>query len=241
MDNLAQVEIQRVRRVLDKLREFGLRDFLVTGSVALHAHRLYAHRLAEGRLSRGMSDLDIVVENFGAVPDKLAEGFLVRHVHPDSEAGKIVAQLVDAEERLRIDVFSARGRTFSRSSTVDSVFGMMRVVSIEDMASRLARVLLDLGRDKEVPLKHAQDFQPLRMHSDPDRVEEAWRDHRPPDYHDSFVAVCRRLEVLIDSKANLLVVPEYSQPVGAICPRCRETRLWRLAPDRIIHSILGYV
>jgi hypothetical protein len=97
------IRAARAVRVLENLQRHGLRDFHITGRLALEAH--YAERgqvTAPGTLQ----DVDLVVSGFDSVPETLAEGFIASHVHPKA-AGKLVLQLVDAEEALRIDIFSA--------------------------------------------------------------------------------------------------------------------------------------
>jgi hypothetical protein len=235
---LASADAVRVGRVLQKLRLHGLRDFHVTGSLALETHRVA--RGHSGR-TRALNDLDIVVPCFATVPDTLAQNFLTRHVHPRAGAGKIAVQLVDTAEALRIDVFSAYGATLARSKFVDSSAGAIRVVSVEDLAARAAALVMDLERGQQVARKHAEDFRWLAEFADPDQVEVAWQDHRKECDPSRFREARERIHELVQLRSELLVIPDYSHDADAICTQCEETGAWRLASGRAVMSILGYV
>jgi hypothetical protein len=235
---LSWADAARVCRVLEKLTHHGLRHFHLTGGLALETHRAAAgcHRAA----FRALNDLDIVVPSFADVPDTLMRGFLVRHIHPGVPEGKIVVQLVDAEEALRIDLFSPYGATLVRSQSHDSPVGAIPVVSVEDLAARNASLVMDLERGHEVARKHADDFQWLAELADPGRVEIAWQDHRKASDPFSFKQARERIRDLVQLRAALLVIPAYSQDGDAICSRCEEVGAWRLASGQDVMSILGY-
>jgi len=235
---LSSADAARAWRVLEKLSFHGLRRFHLTGRLALESHRLAGgHRTAP----RALNDIDIVVPSFAAVPDALARGFLVRHIHPKAPEGKLVVQLVDAEEALRIDVFSAYGSTLARSHFRDSPLGLIPVVSAEDLAARSASLVMDLERGQEVARKHAEDFERLAEFVDSAQVEIAWQDHRRENDPSRFGEARARIRDLVESCAALLVSPDYSRDADAICPRCEETGAWRLASGQAVMSILGYV
>src|SRR5437868_7138536 len=75
---LSSPDAGRAWRVLEKLSRLGLRQFHLTGRLALEAHRATG---GDRTAPRVLNDVDIVVASFAAVPDALARGFLVRHVH----------------------------------------------------------------------------------------------------------------------------------------------------------------
>jgi hypothetical protein len=229
-------EAERACRVLDKLRYFGLKEFHLTGGVALQLHHLAA---AGWAAPRTLNDLDIVVPAFAAVPDTLASGFLLRHIHPRATPGNIVVQLVDAPEKLRIDLFSPYGATMSRSSSYRRFH--IPVVSAEDLAARIASLLMGLDEGNPVARKYAGDFQWLADFVDREKVEMAWQDHRRVTDPPNFVVARERIFELIKSHSHLLIVPQYSSDVNAVCPRCETIGAWKLASGRTIMSILGYV
>ena len=235
---LSSADGARLWRVLEKLSFHGLRRFHLTGRLAMETHRVAAgHHTAP----RAINDIDIVVPSFDAVPDALARGFLVRHVHPKAPQGKLVVQLVDAEEALRIDLFSAYGSTLARSQLRDSPIGMIHVVSAEDLAARNASLVMDLERGRSVERKHAKDLKSLTEIIDPAQVEVAWQDHRRENDPPRFSEVQARIRDLVQSCDALLVTPGYSRDADAICPRCEETGAWRLASGQDVMTILGYV
>lgn len=225
-------------RVLEKLQYYGLRNFDITGGLALDTHRL---ALEQSAPARPLNDIDLLVTDFAAVPVGLGTGFLANHVHPEAPAGKLVVQLVDADDALRIDIFSAYGSTRTRSMILDSPFGAISTVSIEDLASRAASLLMDLARGERIARKHAVDFVWLAEKVDPDRIGLAWTDHRRPNDPPSFQAARQRISELVRLHPELLVTPEYSKDVHSVCPKCRETGGWHRAPGWRIMSILGHV
>jgi hypothetical protein len=185
-----------------------------------------------------LNDIDLVVASFDAVPETLAPAFLAIHIHPKAPAGKLVLQLADPEERLRIDLFSPYGDTLAGSKLLPD--GAIGVASTEDLAARAAQVCLGLARGQSVARKHADDFRLLGAWADPRMIERAWRDHRREDDPVSFEEARAVINALLQSRAELLVVPTYSQDVEELCPKCEATGVWSLAPKSVILSLLGY-
>jgi hypothetical protein len=235
--SLSSTEAKRVCRVLEKLAQCNLRGFALTGSLALEAQWT---RLGRAPHTRALHDLDIVVESFASIPDTLARDFLVRHIHPKAPQGKILIQIVDPEQALRIDVFRAYGATMARSQPVCFGTSSIQVVSPEDLAARAASLVMDLERSVPVARKHAQDFQILAQVINLDRIEAAWQDHRKSADPGTFKQASGRINDLVKSRSNLLVVPGYSQDTDAACPKCEEIGPFHLAPAAVIVSILGY-
>lgn len=234
---LAGSDTARVQRSLDKLARCDLNNFAVTGRLALEAHRI---RLGLPSHRHPLNDLDIVVESFASIPEALAGDFLVRHIHAHAPEGKMLVQLVDPDASLRIDIFRAYGATMTRSQSFEFGTNRIRVVSLEDLASRSASLLMDLEGGVAVARKHARDFEFLSQAVDCNRVEVAWRDHRKSTDPLTFEEVRNRIRNLVESRGGLLVIREYSRDVCALCPKCRETGPFRLASPATILSILGY-
>jgi hypothetical protein len=237
---LSIADAHRAARVLAKLEAGGLREFALTGGLAVEL-QLAAH--GHSPQARPLNDIDIVVPSFGALPAGLADGFLNRHIHAQAPAGKMLLQLADPDEALRIDIFSACGGTLARSEPMELHGAARRVVALEDLAAREASLLMDLARGAAAPRKHARDFERLAAAAtgaDPGRLAAAWRENRksrdPQEFRD---AAAGALE-LIGARPDLLVAPEYSRDADAICPKCQETGAFRLAPGRTILSVLGY-
>ncbi|MBZ5607976.1 MAG: hypothetical protein LAP38_06960 [Acidobacteriia bacterium] len=197
----------------------------MTGSLAMEL-QLVAPR------SRRLNDIDIVVSSFDSLPSSLAGAFLFRHIHPGAIEGKTLMQLIDAELAIRIDVFRECGATLQRSKAA--------LVSLQDLAARAARVVLDLEAGLPVPRKHADDFLRLEPTVNSDLAEIAWRDHRKNRSPATFREAARRIHELIQSRHQLLITPEYSQDVNAVCEQCDDTVSFRRAPAATIRAILGY-
>ncbi|HXM45522.1 MAG TPA: hypothetical protein VN924_30075 [Bryobacteraceae bacterium] len=235
---LAPADARRASQVIEKLVLLGLRDFALTGGLAIEAH-LAGH----STMVRSLNDVDIVVESFAAIPPALADGFLFRHIHPHAPRGRTLVQLVDPSEAVRIDIFGACGATLARSAPVNFPCAPIAVVALEDLAAREASLLMDLAHGSPVPLKHARDFQRLAgavATADSRRMAQAWGDHRKSRDPETFDEAAARIAELAQSRRDLLTVPDYSRDADAVCSKCRETGTFRLAPAGTILSILGY-
>ena len=135
-------------------------------------------------------------------------------------------QFVDPESVLRIDVFRANGATLSRSSNLDLPSGMIQLISLEDLAARMARLALDLVAEVSVPAKHAADILHLAELVDPTKAETAWLDHRRPGHPISYEESITLLQRLIPARPHLLMTPDYSRDAEVVCPRCRSMALF---------------
>jgi len=101
---------------------------------------------------RPLNDLDFITDSF-------AHDFLFRHVHPLDPPFKMLVQMVDADQSLRVDVFRARTATIDRAREMDlPPVGRVRVISIMDLAAGMARLVFDLACEVAVPSKYARDF-----------------------------------------------------------------------------------
>ena len=109
---LSPIDAARVCRVLAKFALRDLRECALMGSLALETHLI---SMGRKRDVRALNDVDIVVESFASIPDALAKEFLIRHIHPKVPEGKMLIQLVDPDESLRIDIFRGYGATMARS------------------------------------------------------------------------------------------------------------------------------
>src|SRR5262249_22969362 len=147
---------------------------------------------------------------------------------------------VDAESAVRIDVFRAHGAILARSSDLIFPTGVLRLISLEDLIARLARLALDLAAQIETPAKHALDFLRLMELVDPEEVEAAWRDHRKPAHPVTFKETSSLLHAVIATRPDLLITPEYSKDATTVCPRCVNTGRFRLADPGAVRAVLGY-
>ena len=205
---------------LRKLGRHCTRHWVLTGGLAVEVHRLQRGRTAS---VRKLGDIDFIVETFDRVPESLADDFMFRHIHPFDPPDKTLLQAVDTESALRIDVFRAYGAILNRSSDLIFPTGIIRLISLEDLIARLARLTLDLTGQIETPAKHALDFLRLMELVDTKAVEAAWRDHRKPGHPATFKETSSLLHAVIATRSNLLITPDYSKDATMVCPRCVNT------------------
>jgi hypothetical protein len=200
------------------------------------------HRLQRGHTAsaRKLGGIDFIAETFDRVPEGLADDFMFRHIHPFDPPGKTLLQAVDAESAVRIDVFRTYTDILNRSSDLIFPTGIVRLISLEDLIARLARLTLDLAGQVETPAKHALDFLRLMELVDPKSVEAAWCDHRKPAHPATFKETSSLLHAVIATRSDLLITPDYSKDATVVCPRCVNTGRFRLADPSALRAILGY-
>jgi hypothetical protein len=234
---LSGADANRVVCTLRKLGRHRTQHWVLTGGLAVEVHRLQRGCKAS---VRKLGDIDFIAETFDKVPESLADDFMFRHIHPFDPPDKTLLQAVDAESAVRIDVFRAYGAIVNRSSDLIFPTGAVRLISLEDLIARLARLALDLVAQIETPAKHALDFLRLIELVDPKVVEAAWRDHRKPAHPATFKETSGLLHAAIATRSDLLITPDYSKDTTTVCPRCINTGRFRLADPSAIHAVLGY-
>jgi hypothetical protein len=234
---LSTADAGRLSYTLGKLGRHDIRGWALTGGLAVEIHRL---RRGCPAFVRPLNDIDFVADSFDSIPDSLAGDFLFRHIHPFDPPGKTILQFVDPESALRIDVFRAYGATLSRSSNLNLPTGMIQIISLEDLAARIARLALDMAGETPIPSKYATDFLRLAGLVDPATIETAWLDQRKPGHPGSFKEANQLLQDLIPARPDLLMTPTYSQDPAAVCSRCTNTSALRLSDPKVLLSLLGY-
>ena len=234
---LSSDDSDRVTRTLGKLARHGLKQWALTGGLAVELH---LSRLAGQPCTRLLNDIDFVADSFEFLPHTLVQDFLFRHVHPLAAAGKTMLQCVDTETALRVDIFNPYGAAMIRACPPDLPTCELRLISLEDLASGEASLLMDLAGNIPVDRKFARDFRRLSEFIHTTKAEIAWRDYRKPDHPATFSEAAQLVTQLIDSRADLLIAPEYSTDVSATCERCQHTPAFPLADARAICAVLGY-
>jgi hypothetical protein len=147
-------------------------------------------------------------------------------------------QGVDAATSVRMDVFRAYGNEMERAEVVEDV--PLRVVALEDLAARHARLCWDLVDGKCVAPKFARDFLRMVETVRADGVEVVWREHRKPSFADTFGEAVLEIRRAIEMRGDLLVAPEYSTDTYEVCSRCCASAGFAVAPAEEIVSRLGY-
>jgi hypothetical protein len=234
---LGLADADRALRTLGKLSSHGIGRWALTGGLAVEIHRLLRGRHASARV---LNDIDFVADSFDCIPESLADDFLFRHIHPADPPGRTMLQFIDPETVVRIDVFRASGATMDRTCNLDLPTGTLRLISLEDLVARSARLALDIAGGVPTPPKHGTDFLRLAELLDPAEAETAWRDHRKPKQPESFAEASRLLQRSIPTRENLQDTPEYSKDPREICLRCKATGAFRLADPELVLSLLGY-
>jgi hypothetical protein len=234
---LSDADANRATAVLQNLQRHGIEEWALTGGLAIETHLALRHRPTG---NRSLNDLDFVVSRFDCIPESLGTEFLFRHIHPQDPPGKTIAQLVDPHHKLRVDVFRAVESLFSRTIDVEFAFGCMRVVSIEDLTARLARIVLQIGEGTAIPPKYANDLLRLLEMVDPVSAETVWSEHRGSNQPIGFANACELANQLITSYPEMLVPITYSTNAKDVCARCDPNGRFRLAGAETIISVLGY-
>ena len=226
----------RAQRIIQKLARHDVNSWVLTGGFAVELHHLI--RGAE-TIVRTFNDIDFVASSFDCLPKDLQKDFLFRHVHPLDPPGKTMLQAVDADEAVRIDVFNDGGAASKRAQTIILSGCETRMISVEDLLARMARLSLDIAHGEAVPAKHVRDFLRLLKLADTDGVEMVWADHRRENHPATFRKAHELLQDLVPHRQELLITPTYSTAFE-ICNRCRPTPYFQLADPKRVYSILGY-
>jgi len=236
-DALSESDKPRAERTLRKLFRHDISRLALTGGFATETHLKRRGGLAS---IRPLHDIDFIVSSFDCIPTGLSEDFLFRHVHPNDPPGKTLLQGVDEETGVRIDVFRAYGSVMDRAVTIDAMSHVLRVISLEDLTARAARLCWDLHEGCPVVPKYARDFLRLRDLSTPEDIQSAWQEHRQMHCPESFASAAAEIRRLVAVRPELLVDRVYSTDVHEICSRCVKTYAFPLADAQRILEILGY-
>jgi hypothetical protein len=234
---LSATDAERAKRSYTRLIQLCDQPPVLTGGLAIG---LYLSRFGLVPEARPLNDMDFLATSFQELPQQLSRFLLFLHVHPHDPPGKTLMQGVDPETAVRIDFFGVAESVLSRSISLELCGSPARVISIEDLTARTARLCLDLATNTPTPAKHARDFLHLLPLVEPDSTEEVWREHRKPNHPESFKTVANLLPELIATRKELQIEPPYSQDVLAICPRCQPTEMFPLADPRQVIALLGY-
>jgi hypothetical protein len=227
---LAERDSDRLSRVLAKFAACDFREFGITGSVAIALQTR-----DEGQIT--LNDLDLVVASANALPPTLGEAFLVRHFHPHAQRGRILIQLADARERLRIDVFTVIGASLQRAA---SFANGLAVLSKEDLAARLASILLGLDRGRPVERKYLSRFERVSASIDVSAMARVWLEHRGSDDPATYDEAVKRFRAAALAHPELLQDPIYATAVGPPCPDCAASSSFKCAPAERFLSVFGY-
>jgi hypothetical protein len=234
---LSATDATRVERTFRNLAASDISRWVLTGGIAIELHIL---QRGGPSVLRPVHDIDFITDSFASIPESLGTQFLVCHVHPNDPPGKNLFQAVDPVTEVRIDVFRAYGAELERTVPVTIAGFACRMVSLQDLLARHARLTWDLVEGKPVAPKYARDFLRLLDHVEPGDIEAIWPDHRKSHHLDGFAETARQLRRVIASRSDLLVAPTYSTDVHEVCARCHGAEVFPLADRRQVLALLGY-
>jgi hypothetical protein len=228
-------DAQRASAVVERLLADGFRGAL-TGSLGAEAQLRRHGRPIEWR---ALNDLDLVVDSFNAIPESLADRFLLHHVHPYAPEGKTLVQLVDVENALRVDLFRAFGATLTRAHVLDEQTGSLPVLAVEDLVARKTGYVCGcLLQGRAIDVKHVRAFTRLTGLGEPAQLIDAWRDHGQ-EVPGTLEEATQQANQLLVRRPDLLICETYSA-VSTTCEQCRDFGPFRRAAPEMIVSILGY-
>lgn len=234
---LSNIDSARAARTFEMLAFHDTSKWVLTGGFAVELHLALCNG---GPISRGLNDIDFVVERFDDIPETLSSDLIFRHIHPHDSENKTLLQAVFPDTAVRVDVFRAKAGILRRSISVQIAGRRQRLISIEDLVARSARLSLTLAENHQMPAKHAHDFLRLLPYAVEDKVENAWADHRKTRHPVTFCEAAQLLKVLIPGRADLQVVPAYSHNSESKCERCEPTTSFSLADAEILDSLLRF-
>ncbi|MGA3046869.1 MAG: hypothetical protein ABSD67_09625 [Terracidiphilus sp.] len=234
---LLAADAERANLTMARLLRNDIAQLVLTGGLAIELH-LLGRGLAVP--PRPFNDIDFLTDTFEAIPKGLAGTMIFRHVHPHAPPGKTLLQAVDPETAVRVDVFRACGNSIARAISIAVDDSDLRMISVEDLTARIARLCMDLAHETPMPAKHARDFLRLLPLVEIDVMGPVWFEHRKPNHPLSFSETAILLTSLIDLRKDLQTIPEYSHDADERCSRCEATAAFPLADARCILPLLGY-
>jgi len=235
---LSPADAARAVSTLRHLARHDLSRFALTGGFAIesqiHTHGGQPHL-------RTLHDIDFLVDSFRDLPPSLGAEVLLRHIHPHDPPAKTLLQGVDPTTSVRVDVFRAYGNETARAQPVTLAGIPLRIVSLEDLTARHARLCWDLIEGKPLAPKYPRDFLRLLAVVPENQLTEAiWHEHRKPHFAGTFAEAARQIRRAIEARPDLLIPPSYSTDIHEVCERCHATQAFPLAPPSEILSHLGY-
>jgi hypothetical protein len=235
LDRLFEAEeAARLGRAFRRLLVHNPEGVALTGSLAMAAHL--------GQIpGRTIGDIDLVVAYVDGLPRSIADEFICPHVHPAAAAGRLVLQLVNSDDAVRIDVFLASGNALSRAQVHAFGHQSIPVLAMEDIAARTTVLLLKLGRGGTIAAKHAEDFILLATSVRPNLADIAWQDYRTPSDPEKFEEAARLAQRYIAERPHLLVAPSFAKDPAVRCEACGPLAHFKPARREQVLAVLGYV
>lgn len=234
-----QVESSRCQHALAKFVSQTSEPLLVTGGLAIQWHLL---RHGVHIKKRPFNDIDLVINDASRLPASLTQQFLVAHYHPSRGRGKILMQLADEESRSRIDLLTPYSLSITERAHPVAIAGMnCGVVAAEDIVARLLCILFQVVDGKPVDPRYYEAFTRVADIADMKCVATIWREYRDNWHPEDVSEALTRVRQTVAVNTHLLQPDVYSQAIDRVCPWCRDSEMFPLAPSSRIHEIWGYV
>ncbi len=229
----------RCQRTLTKLAQHLNGPMILTGSLALDWH---ANRSGRAVKERPLNDIDLVVADIAALSPSLSQGFLISHFHPTRGAGRILLQLVEETQGVRIDVFTPNSPSLLSRVRSTELFGIAcEMVSAEDLTAKLLDILYCVTAGELVDPKYYDSFNALAGLADLGIVRELWSEYKKADYPCSFDVAAEAVHQRIANDPGVLCKDVYDQDFGDSCHWCKQSSAFLVSPRLKIFEVLGYV
>lgn len=229
----------RCHRTLVKLARHVNGQMALTGGLAYSWHLQQYGREVE---RRPLNDIDLVVADLAALAPALGEESLISHFHPSRGRGKILLQLVDADQRMRIDLFTPFSSSLMSRAHHTELCGIScGVIAAEDLTARLLAIACDVTTGKSVDPKYYDKFRRLSELIDLKVARDIWSDYRKPDCPHHFDEAAEAVRQAVAQNPGVLRPELYAQPADAACPWCGHSDLFSVSPPAEIFAVLGYV
>ena len=151
-------------------------------------------------------------------------------------------QLADEESRSRIDLLTPYSLTITDRALPVAIAGRKcGIVAAEDIVARLICILFQVVDGKPVDPKYYEAFKQLAKIADMEYVATIWREYRDNLHPEDASEAVTRVRQSVAGNTHLLQPDVYSQTIDRVCPWCRDSELFPLAPASKIHKIWGYV
>lgn len=236
---LSDQDTVRCQRALLKLAKHIKTPIVLTGGLAVSWHAVQNGLFQQ----RGpLSDLDLVVNDLSAIRHSICQDFLLSHFHPSRSRGKILVQLVDEANRLRIDVFTSCSKSLNHRLLETAINEIpLRIISAEDLTAKLCEVISAVLKNQSIEAKYFHSFKLLFAIADLEVMKNIWTDYRNESLSPEFEKVTEAIQQIIADHPERLQKGGYCQNLSQRCQWCQESQLYPLAPRVKVFEILGYV
>lgn len=235
---LSNTDADKCLSSLSKLSRHFEKTVVLTGSIASGLHLSKKGLQQKKRLN----DIDMVVEDLADVRASISKDFLINHFHPFRERGKVLLQLVDEENGVRIEIFTANSKTLTERLVEFKIADLhCQAVAVEDVLAKLLSILYSINRSEAVDPKYVEHFRLLLKSADLTTARKIWQDYRKEPETVDFDEAVEKVKQSLATNPNLLQPEKYCQNINFSCQWCCESESFPVSDRTKIYEILGYV